>query len=152
MTNAPHVDDIVKDADVNKVGKVMGFVGPYVQLRPLGGGKEWDARFEHLEPVDTAEALSAGVAEANARSRRGAAMAASTAQPDAEDLGDTPHPSSAECALAKRPGYEDLHDACRQTRDVWLPGANDVLLVARCGCRCHAISERRPAAESTSTS
>ncbi|MDX2657880.1 hypothetical protein PV736_02170 [Streptomyces scabiei] len=60
---------VVEDVKVKKVGKVMGFVGPYVQLRPVGGGVEWDARPERLRPVTVAEALSAGAAAANARSR-----------------------------------------------------------------------------------
>ncbi len=44
---------------------------------------------------------------------------------------------SAECALARRPAYEDLHTRCRQTRDVPLPYARGLLLVPRCGCPCH---------------
>ncbi|WP_327137421.1 hypothetical protein OG585_27505 [Streptomyces sp. NBC_01340] len=42
---------------------------------------------------------------------------------------------SAECA---QPGYEDLHDACRQTVDVPLPGCVGILLAHRCPCTCHA--------------
>ncbi|WP_230885442.1 hypothetical protein [Streptomyces spinoverrucosus] len=44
---------------------------------------------------------------------------------------------SAECTLAKRPGYQDLHGECRQTRDIPLPHATRVLLQRRCGCACH---------------
>jgi len=47
----------------------MGFVGPYVQLRPVGGGVEWDAAPDRLRSVSLAEALSAGLAVTNARSR-----------------------------------------------------------------------------------
>jgi hypothetical protein len=47
----------------------MGFVGPYVQLRPVGGGREWDALLEGLGPVPRSEALSDSVARSNARSR-----------------------------------------------------------------------------------
>ncbi|MGW0823561.1 hypothetical protein [Streptomyces sp. NPDC002845] len=65
----PHLADTVEDTQRQRIGKVMGFVGPYVQLRPVGGGREWDTRPEHLRPVTPAEALSAGVATANARSR-----------------------------------------------------------------------------------
>lgn len=43
--------DTVRDAGRDKVGQVMGFVGPYVQLRPVGGGIEWDARPELLRSV-----------------------------------------------------------------------------------------------------
>lgn len=44
---------------------------------------------------------------------------------------------SAECTVAKRPGYRSLHADCRQTEDMPLPGATGVLLVPRCGCVCH---------------
>jgi hypothetical protein len=66
---ALRLGDTVKDTKSNRVGKVMGFVGPYVQLRPVGGGLEWNARPERLRPVSVSEALSAGAAVANARSR-----------------------------------------------------------------------------------
>lgn len=46
-------------------------------------------------------------------------------------------PPSAECELAARPGYEDLHAECRQARDVPLPCAIGILLQHRCGCLCH---------------
>lgn len=44
---------------------------------------------------------------------------------------------SAECMLAKRRGYGDLHGQCRQTKDVPLPHSYGVLLVRRCRCTCH---------------
>ncbi|MFJ9560984.1 hypothetical protein ACIRQQ_13200 [Streptomyces fuscichromogenes] len=44
---------------------------------------------------------------------------------------------SAECTLAQRPEYEDLHDQCRQITDVPLPHSNGLLLIKRCGCGCH---------------
>lgn len=47
---------------------------------------------------------------------------------------------SAECALAKRPGYQGLHRECRQTRDVPLPHVRGILLVTRCRCICHRRS------------
>ncbi|GGX12957.1 hypothetical protein [Streptomyces lomondensis] len=65
----PRLGDLVEDTGGKKVGKVMGFIGLYVQLRPVGGGVEWDAKPEKLRPVTVADALSAGVAVANARSR-----------------------------------------------------------------------------------
>lgn len=61
----------VRDGDSGRVGLVMGHEGPYLQLRPLGGGREWDADPAHLRPLGPAELLSARVAEANARSRTG---------------------------------------------------------------------------------
>ncbi|MFE6283651.1 hypothetical protein [Streptomyces sp. NPDC057877] len=65
----PRIGDTVQDRAVGKTGKVMGFLRPYVQLRPIGGGVEWDARPEDLTPVPVAQALSEGVSAANARSR-----------------------------------------------------------------------------------
>lgn len=47
----------------------MGHEGPYVQLRPYGGGREWDAEPDAVRRATTAERLSAATAYANARSR-----------------------------------------------------------------------------------
>lgn len=58
------------DARTGRVGRVMGHVGPYVQLRPLNGGTEWDARPEDLTPAQQSDALSPDVAAVNARSTR----------------------------------------------------------------------------------
>lgn len=44
---------------------------------------------------------------------------------------------SAECTLATQPGYEDLHNECKQTKDVPLIHGGGLLLVHRCGCACH---------------
>ncbi|WP_051745182.1 hypothetical protein [Streptomyces yerevanensis] len=64
----PEIGDLVWDEATRKVGRVMDRVGPYWQLKPPGGGREWDARGP-LRPATVAERLSAGVALANARSR-----------------------------------------------------------------------------------
>ncbi|MER6075690.1 hypothetical protein ABT187_44425 [Streptomyces sp. NPDC001817] len=58
----------------------------------------------------------------------------------AVDLSDR----SAECALAARDGYKDLHRSCRQTKDVPLPHHRDILLVKRCTCWCHRYSKCPP--------
>lgn len=44
---------------------------------------------------------------------------------------------SAECAVAAKEGYEDLHDDCRQTSDIPLPHGGGILLQRRCDCFCH---------------
>lgn len=44
---------------------------------------------------------------------------------------------SAECAVAQRHGYEDLHGDCRQTHDIPLPHSHGIVLVPRCECSCH---------------
>ncbi|MCE7081871.1 hypothetical protein [Streptomyces sp. ST2-7A] len=46
----PAPGTIVHDVRRKRVGIVMGHVGPYVQLRPEGGGREWDARPEDVRP------------------------------------------------------------------------------------------------------
>ncbi|WUC39788.1 hypothetical protein OG956_05620 [Streptomyces sp. NBC_00557] len=61
--------EVVEDTATRRIGRVVDFIGGYVQLRPLGGGREWDAEARALRPVGGEEALSAGVAAANARSR-----------------------------------------------------------------------------------
>jgi len=58
-TYTPQLGDTVEDTRRKRVGKVMGFEGPYVQLRPIGGGIEWDAGSDELRPLTLTEALSA---------------------------------------------------------------------------------------------
>ncbi|MFD3511649.1 hypothetical protein [Streptomyces sp. NPDC058657] len=66
----PAVGDVVHHASLDRVGRVMGHVGPYIQLRPLAGGREWDADPSQLRTLNQSELLSALVAVANARSRQ----------------------------------------------------------------------------------
>ncbi|MFD8216925.1 hypothetical protein ACFXKC_02030 [Streptomyces sp. NPDC059340] len=65
----PPIGSYVVDTRTEKVGLVMGHEGPYVQLRPLGGGKEWDVAPDAVRRATAAERLSAATAYANARSR-----------------------------------------------------------------------------------
>ncbi|MFE2373763.1 hypothetical protein [Streptomyces sp. NPDC059398] len=65
----PRPGTAVRDIASHRVGIVMGQEGPWLQLRPLGGGREWDADPARVRPVGPAELLQARVAEANARSR-----------------------------------------------------------------------------------
>lgn len=57
------------DVRTGRVGRVMGHEGPYVQLRPYGGGREWDCPPEALRIATSTERLRAATAYANARSR-----------------------------------------------------------------------------------
>ncbi|MFI1867448.1 hypothetical protein [Streptomyces jumonjinensis] len=57
---------VVRDAASKRVGRVMGHVGGRVQLRPLNGGREWDAFPEDLSPAAQSDVMSAAVAVANA--------------------------------------------------------------------------------------
>lgn len=59
----------VVDTRSGRVGRVMGREGPYLQLRPLGGGVEWDCPPAMARPATRDERLSAATARANARSR-----------------------------------------------------------------------------------
>ncbi|MFD7991911.1 hypothetical protein [Streptomyces mexicanus] len=65
----PPVGSYALDVRTGRVGVVMGREGPYVQLRPLGGGREWDCAPEQVRAATPAERLSAATAYANARSR-----------------------------------------------------------------------------------
>ncbi|MFG3507875.1 hypothetical protein ACGF5F_20520 [Streptomyces sp. NPDC047821] len=57
------------DARDGRIGEVMGHVGGYVQLRPLGGGREWDCPPEALTPAPPGEVLRARVRELNRQAR-----------------------------------------------------------------------------------
>ncbi|GHE98082.1 hypothetical protein GCM10018785_72960 [Streptomyces longispororuber] len=46
----PHVGDVVTDTRTGREGRVMGHEGPRWQLRPLGGGCEWEADATYLNP------------------------------------------------------------------------------------------------------
>jgi hypothetical protein len=59
---------LAKDTTTGNVGRVMGKNGPYILLRPLKGGREWEALPEHVEEITTGAALSVAVAE-DARQR-----------------------------------------------------------------------------------
>ncbi|MFI8851268.1 hypothetical protein ACIGW3_13920 [Streptomyces sp. NPDC053499] len=66
----PIVGSTVRDLSSSRVGVVMAREGPFLQLRPLGGGREWDADPDRVQLLTHAEVLSARVAELNARSRK----------------------------------------------------------------------------------
>ncbi|MFC8344833.1 hypothetical protein [Streptomyces sp. NPDC057280] len=59
----------VVDTRTGRLGIVMGHEGPYLQLRPYGGGKEWDVAPDAVRYATPAERLSAATAYADARSR-----------------------------------------------------------------------------------
>ncbi|MBT2385677.1 hypothetical protein J7E86_19290 [Streptomyces sp. ISL-11] len=67
----PAVGTFVLDTRRDKVGEVMGHDGPYLQLRPPAGGREWDAEPGSVRPATQAELLSARVQAANRVSRWG---------------------------------------------------------------------------------
>ncbi|KRV47254.1 hypothetical protein AQ490_07190 [Wenjunlia vitaminophila] len=69
MTEIPAVGETVHDTEHDRIGVVMGHVGPHVQLRPIGGGCEWDADPARLTRIPVSTALRDRVAEANSWSR-----------------------------------------------------------------------------------
>ena len=65
----PPIGTVVRDTELGRTGRVMGHEGPYVQLRPVDGGREWDARPSAVRLATLDERLQAGVESANARAR-----------------------------------------------------------------------------------
>lgn len=65
----PPAGSYAVDTRSDRVGQVMGKAGPYVQLRPPLGGREWDVPLDRLRPARTSEELSARVGELNRNSR-----------------------------------------------------------------------------------
>ncbi|MCD9878248.1 hypothetical protein AB0G54_07720 [Streptomyces yokosukanensis] len=67
--DVPEVGTVVVDTRSDQLGEVMGAEGPYVQLRPLGGGIEWDVPPRALREATTSDELRAKVREVNASRR-----------------------------------------------------------------------------------
>ncbi|MGW7521104.1 hypothetical protein ACWGJ2_36540 [Streptomyces sp. NPDC054796] len=65
----PVVGEAVHDTVQDRFGRVRGHEGPYLQLRPFAGGREWDADPARVRVLARDELLRVLVAEANARSR-----------------------------------------------------------------------------------
>ncbi|MEU6680340.1 hypothetical protein [Streptomyces sp. NPDC046925] len=63
------VGTLVVDTDRRRIGRVMGHEGPYVQLRPPGGGREWDARPGSVRPADADDRLRASIFEVRLKPR-----------------------------------------------------------------------------------
>lgn len=67
----PRTGETVRDTATGRVGRVMGNVGPRYQLRPLNGGREWEAEPMNIELACQSDAMSGAVAEANTSARWG---------------------------------------------------------------------------------
>jgi hypothetical protein len=65
----PPIGTPVVDTRTGKVGIVMGHEGPYVQLRPYGGGREWDADPAALREATGAERVPPSVPADSGRTR-----------------------------------------------------------------------------------
>jgi hypothetical protein len=57
--------EYVVDVRDGRVGQVMGREGGYVQLRPVGGGREWDCPPEAVGEAPVGEVLRARVRRLN---------------------------------------------------------------------------------------
>lgn len=60
---------LVYDRQARRVGEYQGTAGPHVMLRPVGGGREWEADPAAVRAATPEERLRAGVRAANDRSR-----------------------------------------------------------------------------------
>jgi hypothetical protein len=47
-----------RDVRRHEIGRVVGHVGPHVQMRPKEGGREWDAGPDDVQPLDAGKSLS----------------------------------------------------------------------------------------------
>ncbi len=70
MTELPKVGTLLHDTKLDVVGEFRGAVGGRWMLRPPGGGREWEASPETVQPAGTYEHLRARAAGENARRRR----------------------------------------------------------------------------------
>jgi hypothetical protein len=60
---------LVIDTARQRLGRVMGHYGPYLQLRPPGGGLEWDARPESVREAREDEIMHVRAEEAGRAAR-----------------------------------------------------------------------------------
>ncbi|MEU0214328.1 hypothetical protein ABZ281_04115 [Streptomyces sp. NPDC006265] len=65
MSTGLSLNTLAIDTARDKIGYVMGHEGPYLQLRPPGGGVEWDADPKKVRLATDTEALRARVTELN---------------------------------------------------------------------------------------
>ena len=97
---------LLYDTATDQVGEYRDQSGPYAMLRPVGGGREWQAHPSTLRPATDRERLSAGVRAANDRTW--------AVPPVPEDLGRPPWPvpGCAECAY-----LDDLRETAHAAYD-----------------------------------
>lgn len=65
----PRIGSVARDLTRDRVGEVMDVFNGRVYLRPLCGGREWEALTEHVRQLRAREELSVRLAAINARSR-----------------------------------------------------------------------------------
>jgi hypothetical protein len=67
----PGVGELAKDSARGRIGVVMGEIGGRVQIRPIRGGREWDAMPDNVVALSAREELRARLAVKNGNSRVG---------------------------------------------------------------------------------
>ncbi|MEV0218505.1 hypothetical protein [Streptomyces sp. NPDC050704] len=67
---APEPGALVYDPAACRVGEYRDTTGPYAMLRPVGGGREWQADPARIRPATADERLAAALKAANSRSGR----------------------------------------------------------------------------------
>ncbi|WP_331276026.1 hypothetical protein [Streptomyces sp. Qhu-G9] len=67
---APEPGALVYDPVARRVGEYRDTTGPYAMLRPVGGGREWQADPARIRPATAEERLAAALRAANTRSER----------------------------------------------------------------------------------
>ncbi|MFJ5973953.1 hypothetical protein [Streptomyces sp. NPDC093060] len=106
---------LLYDPATSRVGEYQDRSGPYAMLRPVGGGREWQADPASLRPATHRERLSAGVRAANQHTR----AADMTTLPDPEDVGrpPTPVPGCPSCAelAGRREEARAVYDRSAET-------------------------------------
>ncbi|WP_031173312.1 hypothetical protein [Streptomyces durhamensis] len=97
---------LLYDPATRRVGEYQDRSGPYAMLRPVGGGREWQADPAALRPATDRERLSASVHAVNVRTR--------AVPPDPDELSRPPRPVPGCTACGKLAG---LRDAARTAHD-----------------------------------
>ncbi|SER80353.1 hypothetical protein SAMN04487983_1022103 [Streptomyces sp. yr375] len=103
---------LLYDPATNKVGEYQDRSGPYALLRPVGGGREWQADPTAVRLATPAERMSAGVRAANQRPRTdGPFLVAVGPRPP------VPMPDCAECEdlVTQRAAARAEHDYSAET-------------------------------------
>ncbi|MFE9996194.1 hypothetical protein [Streptomyces avermitilis] len=65
----PAIGELAKDSATGRIGVVMGETGGRVQMRPVRGGREWDAMPGNVVAPSAREELSARLAVRNGDSQ-----------------------------------------------------------------------------------
>ncbi|MFF4584036.1 hypothetical protein [Streptomyces sp. NPDC001388] len=102
---------LLYDPATDKVGEYQDRSGPYAMLRPLGGGREWQADPAALRPATERERLHASVRAVNARPRTDGPFMTGLRRPP------EPAPDCAECGelAAARDRARAAHDRSAET-------------------------------------